>query len=137
MSISTMYGNPAGWHAVFTESWAVVLPQFILAPIDAALPGGILSIEEMPVFIPRLTIPENYGGNTSLPEPIKLLKVEARVCKVGSLMFLLLGPKYYQICRQGVKRIGRIGLTVVPNNELRTLNIYYKYADSQNTLDSR
>ena len=40
MSISTMYGNPAGWHVVFTESWAVVVPQFILAPIDAALPGG-------------------------------------------------------------------------------------------------
>jgi hypothetical protein len=27
------------WHAVFTESWAVVVPQFILAPIDAAQPG--------------------------------------------------------------------------------------------------
>jgi hypothetical protein len=40
MSISTMYGKAAGWHAVFTESWAVVVPQFILAPIDAALPGG-------------------------------------------------------------------------------------------------
>jgi hypothetical protein len=40
MSISTMYGNPAGWHALFTESWGVVVPQFILAPIDAALPGG-------------------------------------------------------------------------------------------------
>ncbi len=68
----------------------------------------------MPVFILRLTIPENYGGNTSLPEPIKLLKVEARVGKVGSLMFLLLEPINYQICPQGVKRIGWIGLTVVP-----------------------
>jgi hypothetical protein len=88
----------------------------------------------MPVFILRLSIPENYGGNTSLPAPIKLHKVEARVCKVGSLMFLLLGPKYYQICPQGVKRIGWIGLTVVPNNEIRTLNIYYKYADPPELL---
>ena len=72
--------------------------------------------------------------NTSLPEPIKLLKAGARVCKVGSLMFLLLGPKYYQICPQGVKRIGCIGLTVVPNNELRTLNIYYKHADPPELL---
>ena len=45
--------------------------------------------------------------NTSLPEPIKLLKAGARVCKIGSLMFLLLGSKYYQIYPQGVKRIGR------------------------------
>ena len=52
--------------------------------------------------------------DTYLPAPIKLHKVEARVCKVGSLMFLILGPKYYQICPQGGKRIGRIGLTVVP-----------------------
>ncbi|MGB7639053.1 MAG: hypothetical protein WBL88_15945, partial [Nitrososphaeraceae archaeon] len=44
--------------------------------------------------------------NTSLPETAKLLKAGARVCKVGSLMFLLLGPVNYQICPQGVKRIG-------------------------------
>ena len=68
--------------------------------------------------------------NTSLPETAKLLKAGARVCKVGSLMFLLLGPKNYHISPQGVKGIGWIGITVVPNNELRTLNIYYKYADA-------
>ena len=56
------------------------------------------------------------------------------MCKVGSLMFLLLGPVNYQICPQGVKRVGWIGITVVPNNELRTLNIYYKYADSSELL---
>ena len=56
------------------------------------------------------------------------------MCKVGFLMFLLLGPKNYQICPQGVKRIGWIGLTVVPNNELRTLNIYYKYEDPPGDL---
>jgi len=72
--------------------------------------------------------------NTSLPEAAKLLKAGARVCKVGCLMFLLLGPKNYQICPQGVKRIGWIGLTVVPNNELQTLNIYYKYEDPPELL---
>ncbi|MGA7042132.1 MAG: hypothetical protein WBY71_00560, partial [Nitrososphaeraceae archaeon] len=35
---------------------------------------------------------------TCLSEPAKLLKAGARLCKVGSLTFLLLGPKYYQIC---------------------------------------
>ena len=49
-------------------------------------------------------------------------------------MFLLLGPKNYQICPQGVKIIRWIGLTVVPNSELRTLNIYYKYADAPEIL---
>jgi hypothetical protein len=78
------------------------------------------------------TAKEMYG--TCLPETAKLLKAGARVCKVGSLMFLLLGPKNYQICPQGVKRIGWIGLTVIPNNELRTLNIYYKYADPPELL---
>jgi len=72
--------------------------------------------------------------NTSLPEPIKLLKAGARVCKVESLMFLLVGPSNYQIRPQGVKRIGWIGLTVVPNNELQTLNIYYKYEDPPELL---
>ena len=74
------------------------------------------------------TAKEMYG--TSLPAPIKLLQAGARVSKVGSLMFLLLGPKNYQICPQGVKRIGWIGLTVVPNNEVRSLSVYYKYAEA-------
>jgi hypothetical protein len=30
----------------------------------------------------------------------------------------------------GVKRIGYVNITVVPNNENRALNIYYKYEDS-------
>jgi hypothetical protein len=75
-----------------------------------------------------------YG--TALPSSIKLLEAGARVCKVGSLMFLLLGPKNYQICPQGIKRIGCIALTVVPNNEFRALNIYYKYADAARSLES-
>lgn len=69
-----------------------------------------------------------YG--TELPLTSKLLKAGARVCRVGSLMFLLLGPQNYQICPIGVKRFGWIAITVVPNNEIRCLNIYYKYADA-------
>lgn len=64
---------------------------------------------------------------TDLPETAKLLKAGARVIKPGSLMFLLLGPKNYQICPEGVKRIGWIAMTVVPSNELRALHIFYKY----------
>ena len=57
MSISTMYGNPAGWHVVFTNLWAVVVPQFILAPIDADYQVEILWIQEMPIFILRTYYP--------------------------------------------------------------------------------
>ena len=78
-----------------------------------------------------VTARKMYG--TDLPSSIKLLKAGARVCKLGSLMFLLLGPRNYQWHPRGVKRIGCIAFTVVPNNEFRALNIYYKYADS---LDS-
>lgn len=65
-----------------------------------------------------------YG--TELPETSKLLKAGARVIKPGSLMFLLLGAQNYQMCPKGVKRIGWIALTVVPNNEIRCLNIFLK-----------
>lgn len=71
------------------------------------------------------TAKEMYG--TDLPNTSKLLQAGARVCQVGSLMFLLLGPQNYQICPKGVKRIGLIFISVVPNNEIRCLNIYYKY----------
>jgi len=89
------------------------------------------------------TAEKMYG--TDLPAPIKLLKAGARVCKVGSLMFLLLGPQNYQWHPKGVKRIGLVAITVVPNNELRVLNIaitvvpnnetrmlniFYKFADA-------
>ena len=43
-------------------------------------------------------------------------------------MFLLLGPTNYQCHPAGVKRIGYVNITVVPNNENRALNIFYKYA---------
>jgi len=70
-----------------------------------------------------------YG--TTLPSLIKLLQAGARVCRVGSLMFLLLGPQNYQWHPKGLKRIGWIAITVVPNNEVRALNIFYKYADAR------
>lgn len=65
-----------------------------------------------------------YG--TSLPNTMKLLQAGARVIKPGSMMFLLLGPQNYSICPKGVTRIGWIAITVVPNNEIRCLNIFYK-----------
>jgi hypothetical protein len=64
-----------------------------------------------------------YG--TELPNLGKLLKAGARVIKPGSLMFLLCSQNY-QICPPGVKRIGIITMTIVPNNELRACNIYEK-----------
>jgi len=65
--------------------------------------------------------------NTELPSTGKLLEAGARVCKLGSLLFLLLGPQNYQWCPKGVKRIGWISATIVPNQELRALHIFYKY----------
>ena len=68
-----------------------------------------------------------YG--TALPRSMKLLNAGARVCKIGSLLFLL-GHQNYQWHPTGVKRIGYVNITVVPNNESRALNIYYKYDNS-------
>ena len=74
------------------------------------------------------TAEKMYG--TGLPITGRLLKAGARVCKAGSLMFLLLGPQNYQMCPPGVQRIGWIAMSIVPNNELRALHIFHKYADS-------
>ena len=42
-------------------------------------------------------------------------------------MFLLLGPTNYQSCPgTGIIRIGSIVISVIPNNEWRTLNIFLK-----------
>lgn len=73
------------------------------------------------------TAQKMYG--TELPSPIRLLEAGVRECKPGSLMFLLLG-KPYQPCPKGVKRIGCIDISVIPNNEVRFLNIYWKYEDA-------
>jgi hypothetical protein len=63
---------------------------------------------------------------TPLPNPGKLLKAGARVCKPNSLLFLLLS-KVYQACPKGVKRIGMVAVSCVPLNEMRILNIFYKF----------
>ena len=74
------------------------------------------------------TAQKMYG--TALPVTGQLLKAGARVCKVDALLFLLLGPQNYQWCPPGVRRIGWIAITVVPNNELRALHIFHKYSNS-------
>ena len=60
-----------------------------------------------------------------LPSLMKLLKAGARVVKRKSLLFLLC-TQNYQHCPPTLKRIGLILITVVPNNEIRALNIYTK-----------
>lgn len=74
------------------------------------------------------TAKKMYG--TELPSFIRLVEAGARVCKVGSLLFLLLGPQNYQACPPGVMRVGLIYISVIPNNETRALNIYYKFAEA-------
>lgn len=69
------------------------------------------------------TAKKMYG--TELHITAKLLQEGARICKPGSLMFLLLSQNY-QHCPVGVKRIGRISISVIPNNEERVLNIFLK-----------
>ena len=66
------------------------------------------------------TAREMYG--TELPKISELLKAGARVCKEGSLLFLLLGPTNYQTCPAGVVRVGAVVISVIPNDEWRTLN---------------
>jgi hypothetical protein len=64
--------------------------------------------------------------DTKLPETSKLLTAGARVIKPGGLMFLLLGPQNFQWHPPSIKRIGWVAITIVPNQELRALHIYYK-----------
>jgi hypothetical protein len=66
-----------------------------------------------------------------LPKIIDLLRAGARVCKKDSLLFLLLGSQNYQWCPAGVRRIGLIYASIVPNYETRALNIYYRFADTK------
>lgn len=73
------------------------------------------------------TAREMYG--TDVPSASRLLTAGARVVRPGSLMFLLLGPKNFQWCPPKLKRIGWIAVTIVPNQELRALHIYYKIKD--------
>ena len=92
--------------------------------ILSKVPSGVYNRWRSDPPYNRNTAANMYG--TGCPSPIKLLKAGARICKPGALLFLLLGPTNYQPHPPELKRIGLITLTVVPNNELRCLNIYYK-----------
>jgi hypothetical protein len=63
-------------------------------------------------------------GLTDLLSMSRLLIEGARVTKPGGLLFLLLGAKNMQWCPDS--RIGWIGITIVPNQEIRALHIYIK-----------
>lgn len=89
-------------------------------------------------FVRRIRMDPPYNPETAkkmynctLPSFYKLLEAAGRVVKPGGLIFLLLGPDNYQINvdRLGLKRIGLITLSVVPNYELRACNIFYKLRD--------
>lgn len=69
------------------------------------------------------TAKKMYGCD--MPNLYKLLEAGARVVKPGSLLFLLCAQNY-QRCPPNITRVGVIPITVVPNNELRALNIYRK-----------
>jgi hypothetical protein len=73
-----------------------------------------------------------------LPDTMKLLKAGMRVVREGGLLFLL-SSQNYQWKPKGLKRIGCILLTIVPNNEIRACNIYLKLQvekdPNQETLD--
>ena len=73
------------------------------------------------------TAKKMYG--TDLPKPIRLLEAGARICTPHSLLFLLSGPTNFQWHPKGTRRIAYIDMTVVPNNEVRCLNVFYKYGD--------
>ena len=73
--------------------------------------------------------------DTRLPSRQKLLKEGARVIKKHSLMFFLLGAVNFQICPIDIERIGMIFITIVPNNEIRTLNIYCKKGKEGDTIE--
>lgn len=72
----------------------------------------------------RNTATEMY--DTKLPSFSKLLTAGSKVVKAGGLLFFLLGNKNMQWCPQSLIRIGLLFITIVPNQEVRALHIYYK-----------
>jgi hypothetical protein len=70
---------------------ATVLDDFYKAEKDAA-------VRERRLLIRRIKLDNKEAASVAENE---LLKAGARVCKPGSLMFLLLGPRNYQICPIG------------------------------------
>jgi hypothetical protein len=70
------------------------------------------------------TAKKMYG--TEMPSISRLLAEGARVTRPGGLMFLLLGDVNRQACPKSTIRIGRISMTIVPNQEVRALHCYLK-----------
>jgi len=66
---------------------------------------------------------------TLFPSWSKLLAEGTRVTKPGGLLFLLLGDVNMQWHPEGLIRIGWITLSIVPNQESRTIHIYLKRGD--------
>ena len=69
---------------------------------------------------------ERMYNLTELLSLSRLLIEGARVTKPGGLLFLLLGAKNMQWCPNSLIRIGWIGITIVPNQEIRALHCYIK-----------
>jgi hypothetical protein len=67
---------------------------------------------------------EMYG--TEMPSISRLLTEGARVTKPGGLLFCLLGNVNLQWSPKSTIRIGRISMTIVPNQEVRALHCYLK-----------
>ena len=65
--------------------------------------------------------------DTKLPSFSKLLTAGSKVVKAGGLLFFLLGNKNMQWCPKSLIRIGLLFMTIVPNQEVRALHIYYKH----------
>ncbi|MGA9843165.1 MAG: hypothetical protein WBQ25_12685 [Nitrososphaeraceae archaeon] len=128
-SLSSILNLPSSLTSPFTVDIDPHLnPDYVAdAQTLDGIPNGVFSRWRCDPPYNAKTAKEMYG--TDLPNPSRLLKAGARVCMIDSLMFLLLGPQNYQIHPKGVRRIGYIDITVVPNNEIRCLNIYYKFAD--------
>lgn len=69
---------------------------------------------------------EKMYNLTELLSISRLLIEGARVTKPGGLLFLLLGAKNMQWCPDSLIRIGWLGITIVPNQEIRALHCYIK-----------
>lgn len=61
-----------------------------------------------------------------MPSVTRLLTEGAWVTKSGGLLFLLLGAKNMQWHPMSTTRIGWLGITVVPNQEIRAMHCYIK-----------
>lgn len=77
------------------------------------------------------TAKKMYG--TELPSWTGLLTEGARVVMPGGLLFLLLGEVNMQWHPTEVIQIGRITLSIIPNQELRVLHCYLKKPDVANS----